>query len=545
MRVGRCHKVMRARVARFLVTAVVGLALGAPLAAQSVQITLLHVNDTHSHLAAWGPKDGALDGTLGGLPKAAAIVAAERAVDPNALFVHSGDFMEGDIFFNEYLGVPELQLLRSIGLDAIVLGNHEFRFGPDFLAGVFQSAWAAPGAGVPVLSANLGIPAGNPLEPWVNATLVKEVNGIKVGFFGLTVFDGAMCTPAPVVILPDYVGMAQAAVTGLRAAGAQIVVGLTHFGMENARLLAENVADIDVVVSGHDHVALERPEAIARPGGGTTYIVSAGEHYRWVGRLRLSFGGGEVGLIDYALLGANADTPPLPAVQAAVDALKAGIVALYGDLYHQPLANALRDITMDCDLDKSKRDTPLGDLLTDAYRAWTGTDMAVEPFGFMGDPLPDGPIVAADVFRAMSYGTYKTSPRAFVRPWRLVTYQITGANMLTALEILLHYGGDYFPQVSGLRFRYDSKAGFGRKILLDTVEIGGLPIDLGALYSSTATEQVWGALSTLLGIPTENVNILPAYAFDAVRSFVGSRHQLVFTTSGRIRDVAAVPRGKK
>jgi 5'-nucleotidase/UDP-sugar diphosphatase len=548
MRIMKQPTALRFRAARALATAiaVAGLFLAtAPLAAQTAQITLLHVNDTHSHLAAWGPKDGSLDGTLGGLPKAAAIVAAERSLDPNALFVHSGDFMEGDIFFNEYLGVPELQLLQSIGLDALVLGNHEFRFGPDFLAGVFQSAWSVPAGGVPVLGANLEIAAGSLLEPWIGSSLVKEVNGVKVGIFGLTVFDGAMCNPAPVNILPDYVVIAQEQVDALRAGGVQIVVGLTHFGMENARLLAENVSGIDVIINGHDNAELEQPEPIARPGGGTTFIVSAGHHYRWVGRLRLSYGGGEVGLVDYALIGADADTPSAPTVQAAVDTLKAGIVALYGDMYHQPLALALRDITMDWDLDKAKRDTPLGNLITDAYRAWTGTDMAMEPFGFMGDPLAEGPVVGADVFRAMSYGNYKTSPRTFVRPWRLETYQMTGANMLMALEILLHYGGDYFPQVSGLRFQYDSTAGFGRKILLDTVEVGGLPIDTGALYSFTATEQVYGALASLLHIPTENPIVLTAYAFDAVRSFVNSRHQLVFTTSGRIRDIAALPRGKK
>jgi hypothetical protein len=96
-----------------------------PATAQPVQITLLHINDTHSHLAAWGHKDTNLDGTLGGLPKAAWIVAAERATDPQALFVHAGDIMDGDVFFNEYLGVPELQLLKSIGLDAVHVGGHK------------------------------------------------------------------------------------------------------------------------------------------------------------------------------------------------------------------------------------------------------------------------------------------------------------------------------------------------------------------------------------------------------------------------------------
>jgi 5'-nucleotidase/UDP-sugar diphosphatase len=552
MRIREWKTAVRARVARILPTALVVavliLATG-PLTAQSVEITLLHVNDTHSHLAAWGPKDGNLDGTLGGLPKAAAIVAAERARDPSALFVHSGDFMEGDVFFNEYLGVPELQILKSMGLDALVIGNHEFRFGPGVLAGVFQSAWGGPASGVPVLDANLSIPSDCPLLPWVSPSLIKEVNGVRVGLFGLTVHDGAMCNPAPVEILSDYRGLAQGAVDQLRGSGAQIVVVLTHFGMESARDIAANVAGIDVIVNGHDNAVLEQPEAVARPGGGTAYIVSAGHHYRWVGRLRLSFGGGEVGLVDYALLGADADTPPSPAVQAAVDALKIGIVARYGDIYHTPLARAERDITMEWNPHNAKRDTALGNLFTDAYRAWTGTDIAIEPFGFMGDPLPEGWVVGADVFRAMSYGNLEdVSGGQIARPWRLVTFSTTGSEVIKASEMTLFLGGDYFPQVSGMRYDYDSTAPPMHKVLLDTVHVGGPKIVLDQVYSVTVTEQVYLALAYVLGMKIEQdpgPQTLSAYAFDAVRALIAERGELGLATSNRIRDVAAIPGKKK
>jgi len=289
------------------------LMAAAPAAAQPAQITLLHINDTHSHLAAWGPKDGNLDGTLGGLPKVAWIVAMEKASDPNALFVDDGDIMDGDFFFNEYLGVAEFQLLKSIGLDAMVLGNHEFRFGPSFLADILQSAWGTPAGGVAILGTNLQIPADNPLLPWISPTLIKVVNGVKVGFIGLST-KGAPANPAPVAVQKTVCPISQLAVNSLRGAGAQLVVCLYHGGMDAARALAACVPGIDVIVNGHDNAALEQPEQIARPGGGTTLIVSAGHLYRYVGRLRLSVAGSEVSMIDYALLSADADTPSLPAV---------------------------------------------------------------------------------------------------------------------------------------------------------------------------------------------------------------------------------------
>lgn len=525
------------------------LVAGPPAAAQPAQIILLHISDTHSHVAAWGPKDANLDGTLGGLPKAAYIVAMERLSDPDALFVHSGDVMNGDFFFNEYLGVAELQLLKSIGLDALVLGNHEFRFGPDFLVEVLQAAW--PGGGVPIVGTNLD-PMGHALGSWFTPTLILEAHGVKVGFLGLLSHKAALLNPAPVVInkITNY-PLAQAAVNALRGAGAQVVVCLSHAGLDIMRPLAAAVSGIDVIVNAHDHAVLEQPEAISSPGGGTTLIVSAGSHYRWVGRLRLSVEGDGVRLVDYKLLSADADTPPLPAAQAEVDALKAGIVVRYGDVYHQPIAWADQEITLNWDPRKAKRDTPLGNLLTDAYRAWTGTDIAIEPFAYIGDALPRGTIVGADVFRAMSYGNLKVvDGKQIARPWRLVTFRTTGAVLIHELDTTLTLGGDYFPQVSGIRFKYDSSATepyagdpFGAKhlILPDTVHVGGHKLLEDRLYSVTVTEGIYLALKYMLMMPMQDDQTLPDFAFEAACRFVYLRGGLGPAASGRIHDVAAIP----
>jgi len=78
--------------------------------AQGVEITILHVNDSHSHLDATGPKDVNLEGTLGGISKAATLIGTIKATEPNVLLLHAGDFCVGDLFYNMYFGVPELQL---------------------------------------------------------------------------------------------------------------------------------------------------------------------------------------------------------------------------------------------------------------------------------------------------------------------------------------------------------------------------------------------------------------------------------------------------
>jgi 5'-nucleotidase/UDP-sugar diphosphatase len=546
MLISRRRFVMRALMALSTIAVVFGLflAVAPPAAAQASQITLLHISDTHSHLAAWGPKDANLDGTLGGLPKAAAIVAAERTSDPDALFVHAGDVMDGDFFFNEYLGVDEFRLLKSIGLDAFVTGNHEFRFGPDFLAGVLQAAWTEPGDGVPILGTNLQIPNGDPLQPWVTPWLIKEVGGVKVGFFGLTI-DSLPGAPTPVVVLNDVCPIAQTAVDALRGDGAQVVVGLYHAGMSAARELAGCASGIDVIVNGHDNAVLTQPEPASRLGGGVTFILSAGNEYRWVGRLRLAVEDNEVSLVDYALLGADADTPPLAQVQEAVDALKPAIVERYGDVYHTPLAWAEQEISLEWNPHNAKRDTALGNLFTDAYRRWTGTDIALEAFAYFGDPIPAGTVVGADIFRAMSYGNLAVvDARQIALPWRLDTIDVKGSDLIDLLETLIRSGGALFPQVSGMRFDYDSSAD-GSWIVRDTMRVGGHPLLDDQLYSVTVTEGIYAALKYMLRLPMQNVQKLPDLAFDATRALVVERGVLGLGTSNRIRDVAAIPGRKR
>lgn len=523
---------MRQRIIRVFVAflALAGLIIGSgpSAAAAPQQVTLLHVNDTHSHLDAWGPKDARLDGTLGGLPKAAAIVAAETTADPNALFVHSGDVMTGDLFFNEYLGVKELQLLQSIGLDAFVPGNHELQFGSSFLKSVLNSTWPGGAGLVPMIGTNLTAAAYGALTPWVARTLTRDANGVKIGFFGLTYRTGSL--------VDDPEPAARAAVAELRAAGVKVVVCVSHFGMDAARALADSVPGIDVIVNGHDNAVLEQPEAVAQSGGGTTLIVSAGAHYRWVGRLRLFVAGDRVTLLDYALHGVDEHTPVVPSVQVAVDALKSGVVLRYGDVYHRQLAWAAKDIVGEPDPAKAKRDTPLGNLFTDAYRALTGTDVAFEASGLLRDALPRGPIVGADVFRSMPFGL---PAGAIVRPYRLVTFRTTGSGLVAVLQATIGLGGDYFPQVSGLRLKYDSTLEPGSRVLVDSVRVGDEKLEADRLYSVTVNEGVFSVVRNLM--PWQDRVTLSTLAFDAVRAFVVERGELGPVASNRIQDIGSIP----
>jgi 5'-nucleotidase len=121
--------------------------------AQTDTITILHMNDSHSGLAPYGPRTSDLKGTRGGIARAASVIGYTKMTGQNVLTLHAGDFSVGDIFYNAYFGVPELRILSALGLDAMTVGNHEFDLTPATLQQVLDTAFVGGGA-FPLLSAN-------------------------------------------------------------------------------------------------------------------------------------------------------------------------------------------------------------------------------------------------------------------------------------------------------------------------------------------------------------------------------------------------------
>src|SRR5512144_2733567 len=81
-------------------------------------LTVLHLNDTHAHLLPYGPKDGQGVPTWGGMARVATLVGMNRLTEPNVMTFHSGDYSVGDFMFQEFVGVPDLQIMAALGFDA-------------------------------------------------------------------------------------------------------------------------------------------------------------------------------------------------------------------------------------------------------------------------------------------------------------------------------------------------------------------------------------------------------------------------------------------
>jgi 5'-nucleotidase/UDP-sugar diphosphatase len=521
------------------------LAFSAMLFAGGTTITILHVNDTHSHLDAFGPKDLHLNGTVGGLAKAATVIGMIKATTPNVVLLHAGDIFHGDLFYNYQppasggqpeLGVPELMLMGQMGFDAMAVGNHELEGGPDALMGVL----GATNPPFPLLSANMDLSDYVGLKNWIQASIIKDVGGVKLGIFGMIVpnepTEQTQGLYGSVTISDDVFNIAGEQAALLRYHGAEVVICLSHLGSQYDKAVAANVPGIDVIVGGHDHYLFEHPLAIPNPGGTKTLVLQAGEFYEHVGKLTIEVEHHAMKLKDYRIISVDWKIPPVPQIQAVVNDLKKGIVERYGDMYHKVVGIAIHDLDKLYDAESPLRDTPLGNLVTDACRKKGGTDIAIAANGFISEKIYGGMIVGADVFRAMSYGFDPATGLEF----KLARIKMTGMNLVAGLETVLSFLGlsdDIFLQVSGLTYKYDATKPVGGRVLLPSIRINGRPLNPYAEYTITVNEGIL-ALLPLLQINATFMDAMPDLEYNVVRDYIRKLGIVWYFAEGRIRDVS-------
>src|SRR5215213_2274857 len=228
-----------------------------PSSSKCVRITLLQVNDVYQFM----PVDR---GTSGGLARVSTLRKQIMKDSPNTLFLFSGDTISpsveslepsGEIAPNgkpiKLQGKQMIDAWNQIGLDYAALGNHEFDFGPDVLLQRMKESkfqW---------LAANVLDKGGKSfggMPPFV----IRDVGGIKLGFFGILLPDTTTTSsPGPNVQILNSCETAKRIVPQMRAAGAQVIVAITHLSMQEDKELAHCVPEIDIIIGGHEHTLLQ------------------------------------------------------------------------------------------------------------------------------------------------------------------------------------------------------------------------------------------------------------------------------------------------
>ncbi len=503
--------------------------------AQSDTLTILHFNDTHSNLAPIGPRDANLKGTLGGIARAATLIGMTKMEDPNAVALHAGDLFIGDLFFTQYFGVAELQVLNAAGMDAMAVGNHEFDLQPSTLYGALGAAFTS--GGFPLLSSNLILDSAGvqPLKQYILPFTVKQAGNVKVGIFGLTTpATNILSLPSPASVDTNIGPIALAMVDTLTAKGCNVIVCLSHLGVYYDRMIASAIPGINVIVGGHDHFKLATPEIVKSPSDDTCYIVQANAFYLNAGKMRLKVQSGKVRLLDYSLIDLDGSIPEEPTVAATVDGLITGIESTYGTLFTARVGYATADFeeVATNPLADGYQDTPVGNLVTDAFRDKTKTDIALEVGGSTAQKIYHGPIVAADLFRVVGYG-YNTENGL---GYHLATMKMTGDEIWKSLEVgvsNIEVDDELLVQASGLTYVYNASRPVGQRVV--SVEVNNLPLDPVKVYTVTGNEFV-AAILPYYGVVATDVHVCSGDSteFQVLSAFVAARDTIEPSTVRRI-----------
>lgn len=468
-------------------------------------LTIIHMNDTHSMLAPMAPRDVNLQGTKGGIARAASFIGMNKISEPNVLTLHAGDFFIGDLFFNTTYGVAELEMLKSFGLDAMAVGNHEFDLTPITLETALTAAFAS--GSFPLLSANLNLSndtvAG--LRPYIKPYTIKQLGNIKVGILGMTTPEtNVFSLPTPAYVEEDIFTIAANYVDTLAAQNCSIIILLSHLGVYLDELIAQNIPGINVIVGGHDHYNFTQPIEITNPLGKPTWIVQTEGAYKSIGKMKLVLQNQIVSMPSYENVPMDSNIPQEPTVKTLVDTLIAGIENTYGPVYTQQIgvATAFFDEVADELYLSGNHETAIGNFTTDAFRWKTGADVAIQVGGSTCQPIHAGPVVSADLFRVVGYGFNEVNGLGY----RLCKFKMTGEALMMGLEIGLsqiEYNDELLPQVSGMSYSYD---------ILDTIMrlrnplINGNPLSPQQVYTVASNEFLLAAMD-LFGVAYSDVYV--------------------------------------
>src|SRR3569833_1468658 len=232
---------MKTIMTRLAAAALLGISaavtFGAPALADNVKITVVGVGDIY---AFEGGKD------RGGFARLNAVAKAEKAANPNTLYVFDGDMISPSLLSGIDQGSNTIQLTNVVPFDLAVPGNHEFDFGPDvFLERVKQSKY-------PWAAINIEGPDGKPVPGVGHDTVMKDIAGVKVALVPSLLDDTAELATTKDWKFDPTVATALDAAQKARADGADIVIGVVH--AEHDQDYAMQAAHkFDLIVSGHDH----------------------------------------------------------------------------------------------------------------------------------------------------------------------------------------------------------------------------------------------------------------------------------------------------
>lgn len=366
-----------------------------PRSERTVELTILHTNDTHGHI--WGSS------RVGSAAHRAGLIGQIRQQVAEAggvsITLDAGDVRTGTLCSDQNVSRPDFEAMEVMGYDAMVVGNHEFDQ-PLELTLEQRERSEFPFLGANVVRAESG-------EPLFTPFVVIERGELRIAVLGLVTTETNTTSAHggdPGIRFLSPTETARRWIPELRQR-AHVVIVLSHLGQDVDQRLAQEVEGIDVIIGGHSHDVIPQPYMVGR-----TVIAQAGSGGRFLGRVDLTVGPEGVSLRGGELLRITPELPADPEVGAVLDRWACAettetVTTLDQPITSEPLAGP-------------GTSSVLSNLIADAFREIAETDLALMNQGGIRADLEAGPVTLADIHEVLPFEN------------ALVVVRVTGAQLL-------------------------------------------------------------------------------------------------------------------
>ncbi|XP_033229665.1 uncharacterized protein LOC117181210 [Belonocnema kinseyi] len=219
------------------------------------ELSVIHINDFHARFLQTGPTSGTCSeiqeqDCIGGIAR---VLTASRQLlkeRPNAIFLNAGDHYQGTLWYNLFKWNVTALFMNKLPHDVMTIGNHEFDDGIAGLVPFLQRMKA------PVVVSNIDVTNEPTMKGLYQNSTIIERDGKKIGVIGVILSTTNIIANTEQLVFYDEVKSVNAEAEKLKSEGVEIIIVLSHCGLDVDRIMAEKCPNIDIIVGGHSHTFL-------------------------------------------------------------------------------------------------------------------------------------------------------------------------------------------------------------------------------------------------------------------------------------------------
>lgn len=479
------------------------------------KLTLLHSNDMHGDFMS----ENVDEKEVGGVSMLSGYIEKTREQNDNVIYCISGDMLQGSLIDAEFRGISTIEIMNLLNPDIVSLGNHEIDYGLGHLLLLEKCAK------FPIVNANIFIK--NPYTRLFRSHEIIEIGGMKIIFIGIITSE-VLSPLKQDVLLGSLVDVEEAAkevgriCNAYRTTDIDFTVILTHIGFEEDKHLAELINPewgVDVIIGGHSHTILEKPEEI-----NGVLITQAGVGTDQIGRFDIvvNTDTNSVDTYDWSLVPIDDEhCPRNENIENVIKDYKKHV----DDKYDHVLCVFQRALTHPT----RYAETELGNLFADAIKDTLAIDIAIIGSGSIRKESAGPIITRRDLLEMCPYDD------------KYFGLRVTGKQLKEMYLYMLRdeaFDGEHteFYQFSkGMAVEYNKE---NKEIV--KFEYLGVPIDIDAIFSIGLQGFHQSNFEDFFGIPiseiAENGKIIPITTSitDVYEEYLSNVNRLTSSVEGRL-----------